>query len=113
MAGKSPVARLAEAVIMLEERLEQLHGEVLGDANDLVRYGDMLARQVANDIDILVKQLTDELAREVENIYKGVRAEYEARIKAEVEKAEELGRKNMEAAVEAVVEEIKKLVAGG
>jgi len=112
LAGKGAVARLAEAVLALEEALEQVQGEARGYANDIVRLGDLLARELANDIDVVVKMISDEVAREVENIARGVEAEYEERIRVEVERAERLGRENLEAAVEAIVEELKRIVGG-
>jgi len=113
LTSKSPVARLAEAVLGLEEDLRAADETARSLANELVRLGDALAREMANDVDILVKQLLDELAEEVDRISRAVRSEYEARIAAEVERAERLGRENLDAAAEAVVEEIIKLVSGG
>ena len=110
--AKSPVARLTEAVLGLEEDLRRIDGVAKSLANDIVRQGDLLAAEMKNDIDLLVKQISDEIARETEALKLSIQKEYEAKIEAEVARAERLGKQNLDNAVEAVVEEIVRIVKG-
>ncbi len=110
--AKSPVARLTEAVLGLEEDLRRIDGVAKSLANEIVRQGDLLAAEMKNDVDLIVKQLSDEIARETEALKLSIQKEYEAKIEAEVARAERLGKQNLDKAVEAVVEEIIRTVKG-
>ncbi len=110
--AKSPVAKLAEAVLALEEDLRRIDGLARSLANEVTRAGDLLARELENDVKLLARQLSEEAEREAENLARAIRSEYEARIQAEEARAERLGRQNLERAVEAVVEEIIRIAQG-
>ena len=111
--AKSPVARLIEAVLALEEDVRRAHERAEAVANEITRLGDLLAREMENDLKIVVGQLREEIDREVEAQSRAIRSEYEARIKAELARVERLGRQNMDEAVKAVVEEIIRLASRG
>ena len=112
MTSKSPVEKLTQAVLGLEQGLLDLHNEAQGYANALVRHGDALARQLANDIEIVLKSLVDEIKKELENQKAAVRSSYEEKTKSELEKIHKQGKENLDTAVDAVVEEIIKIVSG-
>lgn len=112
MAKNSPVERLTRAVLDLEKGLVDLDSQVQSYANELVKAGDELARQLSNDIQILLKGLVDEIHEELERQKAAVRSYYAEREKEELDKIHRLGEANLEEAVKAVVEEIIKIVEG-
>ncbi len=112
MPGKSPLEKLTKAVIQLEEGLEALHNEAQSCANELVKLGDSLGKQVSNDIQIVLKQLVEEIEKEVASRKAIIEAEFASKLKEELARVEEQGKTNKEAAVQAVLEEMKKIIAG-
>jgi hypothetical protein len=49
--SKSGVSKLAEAVSWFEEELKRLYDESVSKSNDLVRFGDDMARELREDIE--------------------------------------------------------------
>ena len=110
--AKSPIAKLADAVNWLESELKRLEGETRGKANELVRLGDLLSRELVNDIDIMVHQVLDEALKRVSAEEEKMEAEYRARIEGEVTMIEEKAKTNFDKAVSMVTAEIKRMLGG-
>ncbi len=113
MPGKSPIEKLTNAVIALEKGLETLHQDAQTCANELIREGDALGKQVSNDIDIILKQLLDEINRSVAEKRGMIEADFAARLERELDRVKELGEKNREKAIQAVLAEMRKIITGG
>ncbi|MEB3773564.1 MAG: hypothetical protein GSR86_01390 [Desulfurococcales archaeon] len=110
--AKSPIAKLADAVNWLESELKRLEEETRGKANELVRLGDLLSRELVNDIDIMVHQVLEDALKRVNAEEEKMEIEYKARIESEVALLEEKARANFDKAVAAVTAEVKKMLGG-
>ncbi|MCE4602224.1 MAG: hypothetical protein F7C08_00785 [Desulfurococcales archaeon] len=108
----SPVAKLADAVTWLESELKRLESEARGKANEVVRLGDMLAREIKNDIDIVTLQAIEEARRRVEEESKRLEKEYRNRIEEEVAALKVRAEAFMNDAVKQLVAEIKAILGG-
>ena len=108
----SPVAKLAEAVTWLESELKRLEDEARGKANEVVRLGDMLAREIKNDVDIVTLQAVEEARKRVEEESKRLEEEYNKKIEEEVASLKARAEAFMDDAVKQLVAEIKAILGG-
>lgn len=108
----SPVARLSDAVYWLESELKRLESEVRGGANEIVRYGDLLARELVNDIELTLEQVLEEARRSIDEEARRLEEEYRERIKRELDEIRFKAESNMDKAVDKVVSEIKRILSG-
>ncbi len=109
---RSPVARLADAVNWLEDELKRMEDEARSKANELVRLSDLLARELMNDVDLVVHQVVEEAKRAVEEEAKRLEEEYLAKIESEVARLTSMAEANKDKAIDIVVREIKALLGG-
>ena len=109
---RSPTARLAEAVLSLERRLEEIEHEAVGLSNEIIKAVDRLARELVarleEEAEKLVREAEEAAAREAERL----RSEYAEREREELERVRLLAERNRERAVRAVAEELKRIAGG-
>lgn len=109
---RSPVARLADAVAWLESELKNLEADARSKANELVRTGDLLSREVKNDIELVVHQAVENARRMVEDESRRLEEEYKKRIEEEITSLKIRAEANMNTAVKELVSEIKAILGG-
>lgn len=110
--SRSGVSRLAEAVSWFEQELRRLHDESVSKSNDLVRFGDDMARELREDIEAVLSSIIADLREEVLRIEEVLRAEYARRVEEEVRAIDSRSIARFEKAVEAVMEEVKRIALG-
>ncbi len=78
-------------------------------AGRLVELGDLQARELSNDLEIALKQISDELDAYVKGEMERLKAEYARAREKKLRNVRTSAELNMEEAVTAVYEEIKRL----
>jgi predicted metal-dependent hydrolase len=110
--SKSGVSKLAEAVSWFEEELKRLYEESVSKSNDLVRFGDDMARELREDIEAALAGIIADLREEALKVEEALRADYERRLGEELRSIEVKSAARFERAVRAVLEEVKRIVQG-
>ncbi len=110
--AKKGVSRLAEAVSWFEEELKRLYDEAVSKSNDLVRFGDEMAKELRDDIEAILASIIADLRKEVLKIEEALRNEYERRLEEELRSIESRSTARFEKAVKAVLEEVKRITQG-
>jgi len=110
--SKSGVSRLAEAVSWFEGELKRLYDEAVSKSNELVKFGDDMARELREDIEAVLASVVASLRGEALRIEDSLRAEYARRLEEELRLVESRSRARFERAVNAVIEEIKRIAVG-
>ncbi len=108
---ESPVEKLTNTVLQFDTKMDQLSVLAQEYAGEIVKYADLLARELENDINIFYKQLEDQIRAFVESKSKELEKSYSQLKEDKLREVRYKAETNKEKAVEAVVEELKKLLA--
>lgn len=110
--SKGGVSRLAEAVSWFEGELKRLYDEAVSKSNDLVRFGDDMARELREDIEAVLASIIADLREEALKVEEALRVEFERRLDEELKSIEARSTARFEKAVRDVFEEVKRMAQG-
>lgn len=108
---KGRVARLAEAVAMLENDLNRAYDEAVHLSNEVIKGSDELALELRRHIDDVAARVIADLRKEADAMAERLRREHEERLKRELEALERKATANAERAILRLAEEIKQLLS--
>ncbi|MCE4628368.1 MAG: hypothetical protein F7C34_04380 [Desulfurococcales archaeon] len=89
----------------------RLADKAKAEAGDLVRRADALARELENEIDILLYSIRDDLKRTVEQEAEKLRKAYAQKKEDTIRTINYNAEIHMDEAVNAILEEIKKILS--
>lgn len=89
----------------------RLSDKAKAEAGDLVRRADSLARELENDIDILLYSLKEDLKKTVEQEAEKLRKAYAQKKEDAIRMINYNAEIHMEEAVNAILEEIKRILS--
>lgn len=110
--SRGGVYRLAEAVSWFEEELKRLYDEAVSKSNDLVRFGDDMARELREDVEAILAGIIADLREEALKVEESLRNDFERRLYEELRSIELKSTARFERAVRAVFEEVVRIARG-
>lgn len=110
--SRGGVSRLAEAVSWFEEELKRLYDEAVSKSNDLVRFGDDMARELREDVEAILAGIIADLREEALKVEESLRNDFERRLYEELRSIELKSTARFERAVRAVFEEVVRIARG-